>query len=157
MVGRRTLCVESPDRTEREGISLNNLFGGADAMSRRTGSHTRWAARGATGALCAAALLVPTAPVSAQDDPYGSTTTTTAPGGFAPACTLDLTVVGPGSVVTATVSSVPLGATVRILIGGEEAGSSEPPGNGNGNGHGNGNGASAAVVVEPPSGGDVPQ
>jgi hypothetical protein len=69
-------------------------------------------------------------PASGQtpDDPYGETTTS-GPGAPTPAasCELSITSGEPGASVTATVSNVPFGTTVRILFGGIEVGRGTTP------------------------------
>lgn len=67
------------------------------------------------------------APAGAQDDPYGNTTTTTTAPGDAPTCTFTLKAGLPGASGTVTVSNVPFGGTVRVLIGGTEAGRATAP------------------------------
>lgn len=63
-----------------------------------------------------------------DDDPYGSTTTTTeAEGEPALTCSLGLTAGKVNAKATVTVSNVPFGETVRILIGGVEAGRATAP------------------------------
>jgi hypothetical protein len=73
--------------------------------------------------LAALALVLPYAtPASAGGDPYGSTTTTAAPGEN-PSCTLSAESAAPGTKVDATVAGVFVGSTVKILIGSQEVGS----------------------------------
>lgn len=76
-----------------------------------------------------AVLLLAIAPAAAaQDGPYGSTTTTTAPDrDLVPSCTSDLTVGAPGISGVLTIDNAPFGATVRVLIGGAEAGRATAP------------------------------
>ena len=78
--------------------------------------------------LAVASTLVFALPAAAQDDPYGPTsTTTTAPGSLVPSCRFDLEAGVPGATATVTVHNVPPGGTVRIIIGGEEAGRATAP------------------------------
>jgi len=85
---------------------------------------TRTLTRLLAGLVVLACVLTMATPLaSAQEDPYGSTTTTTAPPNLEPTCALSVTAAAPGASVTATVSNVPEGQTVRILFDGEEVGS----------------------------------
>jgi hypothetical protein len=74
-----------------------------------------------TVALLVAAVVLLTAPAAGaqDDDPYGGTTTTEAPQ-VVPACELGVTVGAPGVQALVTLTSVPAGATVRILLDGDE-------------------------------------
>jgi len=75
---------------------------------------------GSVAFLVVAAVLLAAPPASAQDDdPYGGTTTTEAPQ-IVPACELGVTVGAPGVEALVTLTSVPSGATVRILLDGDE-------------------------------------
>lgn len=65
-------------------------------------------------------------PAGAGGGPYGSTTTTDGVGVQA-TCGLSVTEGGVGTSVTATVSNVPPGGTVRILFGGSEVASGTAP------------------------------
>lgn len=66
-------------------------------------------------------------PAAAQDpDPYGATTTT-APIDFFPTCHYTLAASAPGTTASLTVTNVPFGATVRVLVGGVEAGRATAP------------------------------
>lgn len=68
-------------------------------------------------------LLLGAAPAAAQDeDPYGSTTTSTAPPGPDPTCGLSVVRGAVGASVTATIVNVPIGSTVRLLFGSAEVG-----------------------------------
>ena len=70
--------------------------------------------------VAAAVVLLATPPAGAQDDdPYGGTTTTEVPQ-VVPACELGVTVGAPGVEALVTLTSVPAGATVRILLDGDE-------------------------------------
>lgn len=88
----------------------------------------RRAAIGALVAACCIALLGVVGPAAAQD-PYGGTTTTstTEPPELEPACALSLTAGAPGASASVRVTNVPLGATVRILLGGSEVGRATAP------------------------------
>lgn len=68
------------------------------------------------------------APASAQDDPYGGTSTT-APAAVSAdvSCQVTVTRAEAGASVTATVADVPFGATVRLLLGGNEVGRATAP------------------------------
>jgi hypothetical protein len=80
------------------------------------------ATRGLVLVAIALALLFQ-APAGAQEDPYGSTTTTTTePSGVEASCELSTNVASAGAEVTATVAGVPVGETVRLLFGGAEVG-----------------------------------
>lgn len=69
----------------------------------------------------------PAAAGAAQaDDPYGPTSTTP-PSSFEPECDLSVTTGAPGTRVTATVTNVPPGGTVRILFDGSEVGRGTAP------------------------------
>lgn len=59
---------------------------------------------------------------SAQEDPYGGTTTTTEAPRAEVTCELSVTEARVGASVTALVREVPAGATVRVLFGGQEVG-----------------------------------
>ena len=73
------------------------------------------------------ALLLTTAlPAQAQEDPYGSTSTTQAPT-LTPSCRLGLVAGTPGTEGEVTVDNVSPGGTVRIIIGGQEAGQATAP------------------------------
>lgn len=69
-----------------------------------------------------AALLAGSAVAGAQEDPYGSTTTTRSLPRTDPSCDLSVTSGTPGTAVTATVSGLPAGATVRVVFDGSEVG-----------------------------------
>jgi hypothetical protein len=58
------------------------------------------------------------APASAQEDPYGNTTTTSAPPGHTPSCRLRTESGEVGSRASVTVQSVARGSTVRLLFDG---------------------------------------
>ncbi len=95
-----------------------------ELLGRRTSTTWRTAAMAVIGV----AVMVGTAPASAQQDPYGSTTTTAAPDrGLVPSCSSDLTVGAPGASGVLTIDDAPFGATVRVLIGGAEAGRATAP------------------------------
>jgi hypothetical protein len=64
------------------------------------------------------AVLMLAAPAAAQEDPYGSTSTTHATGPQ-PSCRLDEPSVTPGSTTVAHVHAAPRGSTVRIFFDGE--------------------------------------
>lgn len=83
---------------------------------------------GLRAALAAAvALIVTAAPAGAQEDPYGPTSTTSVPGSVLPTCEVELEAGVPGANASVLVHNVPLGATVRVLIGGEESGQATAP------------------------------
>lgn len=83
----------------------------------------RRAVPGAIVAACCLILVGVAGPAGAQD-PYGGTTTTTGttPPELRPACALSVTAGAPGTSVSAQVTNVPSGGTVRILLGGTEVG-----------------------------------
>lgn len=82
----------------------------------------------ALGLAVSAAMMLLAAPAHAQDDPYGPTSTTSAPpSGLAPDCHFQLDAALPGATASLTVTSVPFGGTVVVLIGGEEAGRATAP------------------------------
>lgn len=87
---------------------------------------TRWS-RAVGGVVLATAVVLAAAPAGAQD-PYGGTTTTAPTGTAEASCSLAVGQAAPGATVTATVSGVPFGDTVRILFGGIEAGRSTAAG-----------------------------
>jgi hypothetical protein len=68
--------------------------------------------------VCGLLALLAT-PAGAQEDPYGSTTTTEAPA-ITPECEVELAAEGDGLDALVSLSSVPLGAEVRILLDGDE-------------------------------------
>jgi hypothetical protein len=75
-----------------------------------------------------AVLGVLALPAGAQDDPYGSTTTTAgAVAGAQVTCDLTITEGQAGAGVTATVAGVSSGTTVRVLFGGIEVGRAATP------------------------------
>ena len=72
-------------------------------------------------------LALVASPAAAQDpDPYGATTTT-APIDFFPTCHYTLDASAPGTAASLTVTNVPFGSTVRVLVGGVEAGRATAP------------------------------
>ena len=73
-----------------------------------------------------ALLLMTALPAQAQDDPYGSTSTTQAPT-LAPSCRLGLVAGAPGTEGEVTVENVPPGGTVRIIVDGREIGRATAP------------------------------
>lgn len=68
-------------------------------------------------------------PASAQEDPYGSTTTTRPPGGE-PSCHLRTRSGVVGSRATVTVRAVPRGTTVRVLFDGQQVAEGQATGPG---------------------------
>jgi hypothetical protein len=76
-----------------------------------------------------AALMV-VAPVAAQDDPYGSTSTTRPTPGPRPSCRVDARSVTPGSTTVARVHAAPRGSTVRIFFNGEQVAEAQADGPG---------------------------
>lgn len=78
-------------------------------------------------AVAVLALVGLGAPASAQEDPYGSTTTTEGEPTFEASCELSVTVAPPGTAVTASVFNVPFGGTVRVLFAGTEVGRATAP------------------------------
>lgn len=103
----------------------------------------RTTARIAASLVTAALLCVMAAPVAgAQQDPYGSTTTTTSAVGEAEAsCSLSLGEAKPGTEVTAKVAGVFFGEHVNVLFDGVIVGSTTAP--------------AAPVVAQSTSGGVV--
>ena len=85
------------------------------------------------GVLVALALSASfTSPAGAQDDdPYGNTTTTSAPPGQTPSCLLRTEAGAVGSRASVTVRSVARGSTVRLLFDGRQVASAEATGPGN--------------------------
>ena len=102
-------------------------------VSRRQQASGR--SNGTTGRLAGLSLVVVVAlgillagAAAAQDDPYGSTSTTAGSGPpGAATCELTVTSGEPGVEGTATVHNVPFGGTVRILLGGIEVGRATAP------------------------------
>lgn len=93
----------------------------------RATARTTWRLTVAVGSLSALTFLAPT-PAGAQQDPYGNTTTTTVPDrGVSPTCSSELTVGSSGDPGEARVEHVASGGTVRLLIGGAEAGRATAP------------------------------
>jgi hypothetical protein len=77
------------------------------------------------GALITLVTLL--AGTAAAQDPYGGTSTTAGEPAVAASCELSVTSGEAGASVTATVSNVPFGGTVRILFGGVEVGRGTAP------------------------------
>ncbi|MGH9275785.1 MAG: hypothetical protein ACRDZU_14155 [Acidimicrobiales bacterium] len=78
--------------------------------------------------LTAGVAVLAIAPAGAQQDPYGNTSTTAAPdSGLVPTCSFDLRTGSPGDTGELHVENVPFGGTVRVLIGGAEAGRATAP------------------------------
>ena len=82
---------------------------------------------GSAALTVAVAVLVAAGPASAQDDPYGSTSTTAGSPSSGASCELAVTSGDVGASVTATVQGVPLGEVVRILFGGTEVARATAP------------------------------
>ena len=96
-------------------------------------SAVRTTSRLAFAALGLALLAVVAAPAAgAQEDPYGSTTTTTSPGNgrgdIEATCTLNVDEGRSGDTVTATVNGVFLGETVRLFFDDLQVGITTAPG-----------------------------
>src|SRR5688500_12194005 len=75
------------------------------------------------------ATLLAAAPSSAQDDPYGSTTTTR-PTGQEASCQLRTRAAAVGERATVRVRAVPRGATVRVLFDGQQVAQGDATGSG---------------------------
>ena len=95
----------------------------------RQSSGYRWRAVVSVAAVCASLAATHVAPAGAQEDPYGSTTTT-APRGQTASCQLKTKSAPPGGSATVTVRAVPRGDDVRVLFDGEEVAEAEATGPG---------------------------
>ncbi len=78
----------------------------------------------------AVALLLTAGAAAAQEDPYGGTTTTSTPPEVEPTCRLEVTAGEVGAEVEVTVSNVPAGGTVRVLLDGTEEARATAPADG---------------------------
>lgn len=70
----------------------------------------------------AVALSLGAAPADAQENPYGSTSTTVTLPRATPSCDLSVAAAAPGTSVRATVATLQDGDVVRLLFDGEEVG-----------------------------------
>lgn len=97
-----------------------------DTSGAARATRSRWRPEVGTGAVRVLAVvallfavLVPAGLAGAQDDPYGSTTTTSAAPGPTPSCRLSASTSAAGDTVVAQVQHAPRGGTLRVLFDGE--------------------------------------
>lgn len=110
----------------RYSVAMADLTWGRTRMGRATLMTMAWLTAGV--AVLGALVVVGTAPADAQQDPYGNTSTTAAPdSGLVPTCRHVLTIGAVGATGELHLENVPFGGTVRVLIGGVEAGRATAP------------------------------